>query len=122
VGGLYLPPEAQGQDVIDETPEKLLEPIARIVEDSAGLAIMRRIFEPIAWLKPQRFHLELDNGVRIATFRTHFNPFVYLLGITIHKEHTGLDELVVLASGVLIAAIEGRQGNEGSGSGLFSGG
>lgn len=118
---LYLPPAAHGQDVIDNSPEKLLEPVGRIAEDSAGLAIMRRVFEPLALLKPQRFHLELESGVRIATYRTHFNPFVYRLGVTVHKEHTGIDELVILASGVLIAAIEGRQSSERSGSGLFSG-
>lgn len=118
---VYLPATAHDLQTINQSPESLFKPVAKIVEDTAGLAALRRLFEPIAWFRPQRFHLELDSGARIATYRTHFNPLVYRLGITVHKEHTGIDELVILAAGILLAAIEGRQSNEKSGSGLFSG-
>jgi len=103
------------------------EQIAQLQEDSAGMAFMRRLLPIIAVISPQRFHLEpvqggQPTGFPIATFRTHFNLFVYRLGVTVHQDDEDLDDLVILAMGCLIAAIEGRQSNENSGSGLFSGG
>lgn len=119
---VFLPANAHDLDVVNESPESLFRPVAKITEDSAGMALLRRFVGPVAFFKPQRFHLELESGARIATYRTHVNPLVYRLGITVHKEHAGIDELVILAAGILLAAIEGRQSNNDSGSGFFSGG
>lgn len=95
--------------------------IATLREDSVGKALIRRFVEPVAMLMPQKFELTMEAGPHIATYRTHFNPFVYRLGVAVHDDGP-LDEMMILATGFLIAAIEGRQSSEGSGSGLFSGG
>lgn len=84
-------------------------PIATIQEDSAGLAFLRRFIEAASMFLPQKFMLKTADGRTIATYRTHFNPFVYRMGVTVHEEHAELDELTILAAGCLLAAIEGRQ-------------
>ncbi len=83
--------------------------LATLKEDSSGMAILRRIHGIFALLSPQKFEAMSFDGRHIATLRTHVNPFVYRLGVTIHEDHEELDELMVLAAGCLIAAIEGRQ-------------
>ena len=83
--------------------------IATLKEDSGTKAIFRRLLGDYSSLMPQSFSLETAGGDTIATYRTHFNIFIYRLGITIHTEHDELDELIVLAAGCLLAAIEGRQ-------------
>ncbi len=83
--------------------------IASLREDSGTKAMMRRLMGDYSSLMPQRFALETTDGRTIATYRTHFNLFIYRLGITIHTEDDQLDDLVVLAAGCLLAAIEGRQ-------------
>jgi uncharacterized protein YxjI len=83
--------------------------VGMIREDSGALAIVRRLHETVAMMLPQKFKLTLGDGRELATFRTHFNPFVYRLGVAIHGEHEVLDDLMILAAGCLLAAIEGRQ-------------
>lgn len=91
--------------------------IAALKEDSTFAALIRRFVEFAAILFPQKFHLrrvdesgkENDKAPAIATFRNHFNPFIYRLSITIHEPDPELDDLMLLATGCLIAAIEGRQ-------------
>lgn len=83
--------------------------LATLKEDGAFLAIARRLHEVVAMLSPQRFRILSRDGRHIATLRTHFNPFVYRLGIAIHEEDSEVDDLLVLAAGCLIGAIEGRQ-------------
>lgn len=84
--------------------------IARMREDSQLAAFVRRFFDFAALLMPQQFSMvRRSDGVTLATFRTHFNPLVYRLSIAIHHEDDQLDDLVVLAVGCMIAAIEGRQ-------------
>jgi uncharacterized protein YxjI len=82
---------------------------ASLSEDSTILALGRRLAAPIALLCPQKFEVRTPDGRNIATLRTHFNPLVYRLGIAIHAEDPDVDELLLLAVGCLIAAIEGRQ-------------
>lgn len=84
--------------------------IATIKEDSAGLAFLRRFIDFASIISPQKFKVMTNSGEHIATFRQHFNPFIFRMGIAIHEERDDLDDLVLLAGGVLIAAIEGRQG------------
>lgn len=95
--------------------------IGRIVEDSTGMALVRR-FVPLGGLIPQRFHVESAEGRTVAVFRTHFNPFVYRLGVAIlDPRDERFDDILILAAAALIAAIEGRQSNDAGGTGLFSG-
>jgi uncharacterized protein YxjI len=84
--------------------------IATLEEDSTTMALLRRAHEFLAAILPQKFVLKRADGAPIATFRTHFNLFIYRLGVAIHTEDPALDDLMVLATGCLIAAIEGRQG------------
>lgn len=86
------------------------EQIATIEEDSQGKAIFRRVLGDYAFLMPQRFHLRTMEGEELAVYRTHFNIVVHKLGVRILREHPELDDLMVLAVGILLSAIEGRQG------------
>lgn len=89
---------------------ELLDPhdqlIGTIQEDSMMLALFRRL---LTNLIPQAFTLTC-NGQTLATFRQNFNPFVFKLRVEISP---GSREVVapqlLLAAGILLAAIEGRQ-------------
>ncbi|HYF13878.1 MAG TPA: hypothetical protein VD971_02265 [Phycisphaerales bacterium] len=86
--------------------------VASLIEDSAFKAIIRRSHDVFS-LIPQTFHITAADGTRIATFRQHFNPLIYRLGIAIDRSKlngAGISEPLVLAAAALIAAIEGRQG------------
>lgn len=84
--------------------------IAVLLEDSTFKALVRRFVDFGALLLPQRFSLTDGNGTRIAWYRQHFNPFVYRLGVSVLTDHDQIDDLMILAAGCLLAAIEGRQG------------
>lgn len=87
------------------------QPIATITEDSGFKAFSRRFVPYVGMLMPQKMHLRAADGREIATYRTHFNLFVYRLGVAIHEQDEAFDDLLVLAAGCLLAAIEGRQDN-----------
>jgi hypothetical protein len=80
-------------------------PIAKVQEDSMLMATLRRI---LSNLIPQHYHITGMDGAKQADLRVRFNPFVYKMEVEILPEatvHRGL----VLATGILLAAIEGRQ-------------
>ena len=79
--------------------------VARIEEDSAGLAFLRRF---LTNLIPQTFHVRDHQGREQATLKVHFNPFVYRMTVDVASGCT-LDRRLVFAAAVLVAAIEGRQ-------------
>lgn len=79
--------------------------IGKIKEDSGGMALLRRF---VSNLIPQAFSMTDSDGEEMAEFRTHFNPFVYKMTVTI-EDSCPLNPFMVLASGILLAAIEGRQ-------------
>jgi hypothetical protein len=79
-------------------------PAGRIEEDSLGLAILRRFINLI----PQAFRLVDENEVEVATFHQNWNPFVAKLTITINDK-CRLPPVLVLAAGVVLIVIEGRQ-------------
>lgn len=83
--------------------------LATVQEDSTVMALLRRVHEAFALFSPQKFRVVAYDGRHLATFRTHFNPLVYRLGVAIHAEDEDVDELLLLAAACLIAAIEGRQ-------------
>jgi uncharacterized protein YxjI len=83
--------------------------IADLKEDGSFLAIARRFVEWVALFAPQKFTLARTDGTEIAKFRQHFNLFVYRLGVSVLKDDPEIDDLVILAAGCLITAIEGRQ-------------
>jgi len=88
--------------------------IAKLQEDSVTAALFRRFFGSMFF--PQKFEITTPDGRKIATLRQHFNWFVYRFGIAIHESDELIDDLVILAAGCLIAAVEGRQGGGSGGS------
>lgn len=88
--------------VMDENDNE----IATISEDSMAMALLRRF---LTNLIPQKFHLKSQDGVDYALYRTHFNPFVHKMTVTV-EEGCPVHPLLVLAGGILLVAIEGRQG------------
>ena len=84
-------------------------PIGTIVEDSTLKALVRRYIDAASFFMPQAFHVDIG-GVRAATFKQNFNPFVRKLGVHFHDNTpVPLDRRLGLAAGVLMMAIEGRQ-------------
>ena len=79
--------------------------VGTIQEDSMALALIRRF---LSNLIPQKFHLRDSTGTELARFRTHFNPFVHRMTVTVNENCT-INPILVLAAGVLLVAIEGRQ-------------
>jgi uncharacterized protein YxjI len=88
-------------EVLDEDER----PVGKIQEDSAFLALIRRF---LTNLVPQSFHLEAEDGEEYATFKTHFNPFVHRMTVTVRPD-CPVRPMLLLAAGVLLVAIEGRQ-------------
>ncbi len=78
--------------------------IGTITEDSMALALVRRF---LSNLVPQRFDATVG-GQLAAQYRQRFNPFVLKLDVELLGLPT-VDPRLLLAGGVLLAAIEGRQ-------------
>ena len=93
---------------------QMLDPYGRIIgtikEDSTWLAIVRRVIDWASFIAPQAFHCDI-NGIPVCTYQQNRNPFVRKLEVNF-TPNTGslLDRRVGLAAGILLAAIEGRQG------------
>ena len=83
--------------------------VGELAEIGSFLAFLRRFIEFVSFLSPQQFALTKSDGSKVANYRTHFNPFIYRLSIAVLKDDPEIDDLVILAAGCLIAAIEGRQ-------------
>ncbi len=80
--------------------------IGRIKEDSALLALVRRF---LSNLIPQGFGAVVG-GVPVAQYKQNFNPFVRKLRVTILPgADQAVDRRLLLAAGILLGAIEGRQ-------------
>jgi hypothetical protein len=83
------------------------EVIGEIVEDSSGLAMVRRF---LTNLLPQTFHLDVG-GRAVGIIRQFFNPFVHKYDVDFGIDAEGLlDRRLGIAAVVLLLAIEGRQG------------
>jgi len=81
---------------------------AELSEDSGLLALVRR-FVPFAnILIPQIFHLRGNDGGGSVEYTQKMNPIVQRLTVT-GAQSGGFDPRVVLAGGMLLAAIEGKQ-------------
>jgi hypothetical protein len=81
-------------------------PIGKIQEDGALLATVRRFLSNRV---PQSFHASVD-GQQVALYKQHFNPFVFKLRVPFAPgARERVDPRLLLAGGILLAAIEGRQ-------------
>lgn len=83
--------------------------IATLQEDSVLRAMARRLVDSAAAFMPQKLHLRDTSGREVARFRQHFNPLVFKIGIAVLEDDDQLDDLMLIAIGVVAAAIEGRQ-------------
>ena len=84
--------------------------IAMIRERGGFAPFARRFIDAASLFLPQKFDvIRTSDETHLAEFRQHFNPMVYRLSVSILADDPDLDELVILAAGCLIAAIEGRQ-------------
>jgi hypothetical protein len=88
--------------VLDENDHE----VGTIREDNAWMALFRRY---LSNLIPQSFHLQDLQGQDLATFKTHFNPFVHRMTVSVFPDGP-LDAMLILAAGILLVAVEGRQG------------
>jgi hypothetical protein len=69
------------------------------------MAILRRFINLI----PQSFHVKAGERA-IAHYKQNFNPFVLKLNVHLESDAAKhLDPRLLLAGGVLLAAVEGRQ-------------
>ncbi len=86
-------------------------PLGEVRELGGMTAILRRWIDLVSLFSPPTFEVVRPDGRPVALLRQHFNWFVYRLGVAIAPDASsdGWDELLVLAGGCLIAAIEGRQ-------------
>ena len=83
---------------------------AMIRERGSFAPFARRFIDNASLLLPQTYDvIRKSDGVEVAKFRQHFNPFIFKMGIAVLADDQTLDELVLLAAGTLIAAIEGKQ-------------
>jgi len=82
------------------------QPIAVLAEDSMLMSLLRRL---LCNLIPQTYHVR-QNGKTLITYRQNFNPFVLKIRVSIDPDSRDIiDPRLVLAGGILLAAIEGRQ-------------
>ncbi|HXD11895.1 MAG TPA: hypothetical protein VN653_17645 [Anaerolineales bacterium] len=80
-----------------------------LFEDSMGLALLRR-FLLGSWL-PQNYDISFGD-VRVADLQQNFNLFRYELNLDFSMDTNRLlDRRLGIAAGILLAAVEGRQGN-----------
>lgn len=85
--------------------------IAKLRELGGFAPFARRFIDYASLFFPQKYALvRTADGTELAHYRQHFNLLVYRLGISPLVEDEHLDDLLILAGGCLIAAIEGRQG------------
>ena len=81
-------------------------PIGKISEDSLLMATG-------GWwlvaLIPQNYTITAGGEQEVGSYRQSWNPFVYKLSVDIRSDQTPIDPRLVLAGGVLLAAIEGKQ-------------
>jgi len=81
--------------------------VAMVEEDNLILSLIRRF---LTNLIPQSYHVKQGERVLI-TYKQNFNPFVLKIRVNIEADSRDvIDPRLALAGGILLAAIEGRQG------------
>jgi len=83
--------------------------VADLIEDGSFLAILRRYVDWVSLFSPQKFTLKRGDGTVVARYRQHLSLFVYRLSVAVERDDPDLDDLVILATGALICAVEGQQ-------------
>ena len=85
--------------------------IGKLFEDSIPMALLRRLVLG-SWL-PQNYDITTTDGTRVADLKQRFHLFRYELDIDFRMDiNHRLDRRMGIAAGILLAAIEGKQGKE----------
>lgn len=79
--------------------------IGRLSESSWARALLSRFWGVI----PQNYHVYPTGGPLLATLHRHFNPFVLRYTMRILEPNPVIDRRLLVAAGILLAAIERRQ-------------
>ncbi|MEE9611785.1 MAG: hypothetical protein V3W19_11060 [Desulfatiglandales bacterium] len=79
--------------------------IGKLTEESMMGALLSRFISLI----PQKYVI-LANNREIASIKRHFNPLVLKFTMTIKDPEHLIDQRLLIAAGILLAGIEGRQG------------
>jgi len=79
--------------------------IGTLTETSILGALASRVIKLI----PQSYDVNSIDGRTIAVLKQHFNPFVLKYTLNIIDPQPPIDRRLLIASGILLAAIEGRQ-------------
>jgi uncharacterized protein YxjI len=80
--------------------------IGLILEDSLGLALLRRFLSN--WI-PEHYEMRIGETL-VATYKQEFNPFVLKIAVDFSPDTRGLlDRRLGIAAAILLSAIEGRQ-------------
>ena len=81
--------------------------IARLFEDSVGLALLRRLLLG-SWL-PQNYDIAMGEA-RVADLKQRFNLFRYEMDLDFSMDPSSrLDRRIGIAAAVLLATVEGKQ-------------
>jgi uncharacterized protein YxjI len=100
--------------ILDAQDPEILNPqdreIGLIQEDSTVLAVLRRTVDLIAMFVPQKYTMTVGNRP-VGQMAHVVNPFSSKIDVDFSEDTAGvLDRRVGLAAGVLMSAIEGKQG------------
>lgn len=79
--------------------------IATLTETSWLAAIVSRMLPII----PQSYIIKDGEDNVVATIKQHFNPFILKYTMDIKPEYSSVDSRLLLAAGIMIIGIEGRQ-------------
>ncbi|AQT67873.1 hypothetical protein STSP2_01025 [Anaerohalosphaera lusitana] len=79
--------------------------VGRLAESSLLGALLSRQTN----LMPQTYRIALNDGREVARIKQHFNPFILKYTMDIVNGDGEIDRRLLMASGILLAAIEGRQ-------------
>ena len=81
----------------------------RVIEESGGLAFLRRMHDMAAMVIPQTFVIQVGE-ITVGVMKQNFNPFVqkYAVDLT-HDTEALLPRPLAVAAVILLLAIEGRQ-------------
>ncbi len=79
--------------------------IGKLTESSILGALVSRFIN----LVPQTYTIQTDGGLQLATIKQHFNPFILKYTMSILEPSPQIDRRLMVAAGILMAAIERRQ-------------
>lgn len=82
-----------------------LREIGKMKETSLGGAILSRFIN----LVPQNYIITDTNEREVARIKQFFNPFVLKYQLTIPDSNPSIDRRLIIAAGILLCSIEGRQ-------------